>query len=218
VGASIDGEARAKIRQAYLQYRTHCALHDGSLPVADIRKRLVQIDKHATSLSELLGGDPLYFDDFFSHRKPRPKDQPRSALGRDIEHRIELELIHLGILFRNEHSVDPKFDSINPLNVAWELAQIARAARVAVSALQRSSGGRPSSGAERLVVGLFEALQSLGVHPTCGYSDALGDYQGTFLQIIPWLHGLPLPVRESSATLCKFATAFPKQGRKSRRA
>ncbi|OQW61174.1 MAG: hypothetical protein A4S17_02150 [Proteobacteria bacterium HN_bin10] len=214
VGVSIDNDACAKIRQAYLRYRTLCAVQDASLPIAEIRRRLRDIDKHATILSGLLGGDPTYLDDFFSHRRPKDVAQPRTALGREVEHRIELELIHLDIGFRKQHQFDPKFGSISQMNMAWELAQIARAARAAITALKASSKGRPKSGAEQLVTELFDALASLGVRPTCGYSDAEGTYTGTFLQIIPWLHGLPLPVRESSATLCKYA-ASPKKGRKS---
>ncbi|HYD87807.1 MAG TPA: hypothetical protein VEA80_10050 [Vitreimonas sp.] len=189
VGVAIDGDARAQVRQAYLHYRTHCAVQDASLPIADIRQRLRDIDKHATTLSDLLSGDPTYFDEFFSHRRPKELAQPRTALGREVEHRIELELIHLDIGFRKHHQFDPKFESISQMNTAWELAQIARAARNAMTALKASSRGRPKSGAEQLVTGLFDALGSLGVRPTCGYSDAEGAYKGTFLQIIPWLHG-----------------------------
>jgi hypothetical protein len=212
VGVAIDGDARAKIREAYFQYRTRCAVQDASLPIAEIRQQLRDIDKYATALSTLLSGDPLYFDDFFSHRRPNKISQPRTPLGQEVEHRIELELIHLGIRFRKQHQFDPKFESIDQMNMAWELAQIARAARAATAAL-KSPGGRPKSGAEQLVAGVFDALESAGVRPTCGYSDAEGDYRGTFLQIVPWLHSLPLPVRESSGTLCKYAAAIPK-GRK----
>jgi hypothetical protein len=69
VGVSIDGEARAKIRKTYLHYRTQCAVQDASLPVAEIRQRLRDIDKHATALSSLLSDDPLSFDEFVGQRR-----------------------------------------------------------------------------------------------------------------------------------------------------
>lgn len=189
---------------------------DSSIPASELRSRLREIDKHATKLTALLGGSDLYFDEFFSHRRPNDISQPPTKIGQEAEHRIELELIHLDIRFRKQHGYDPKFSSINQMTTAWELAQIARAARTAVSAL-KGSGGRPKSGAERLVLGLFEALELAGVRPTCGYSDAEGSYCGSFLDVIPWLHGLPLPVRESANTLCKYAAAIPKQGRNRRK-
>jgi len=210
VGAAIGEQASADLRKAYLDYCTNCALQDGALPASEVRKNLSDLERCARRAAKLLGGHQLDSDEFFAHRRPKDFAQPRTAIGREVEQRVELELIHFDIAFKKKHDFDPKFSSINMLHVAWELAQISRGARAAAASLSKKTrGGRPKSGAEQLVVGLIAILDSLGARPTCGYSDADGEYKGTFLRIIPWLHGLPQPVRESAATLCKFAATAP---------
>jgi hypothetical protein len=205
VDAELTEDSLHAISSAYQAYIFAHALNAHALPSKLLQQRLNAVRRQSRALAELLGADWSYFDEFFSHRKPR-NGLPRDKNAEEINARIELELVHLDIAFRKKHGVDPRFEDIDLLTVAWQLSQVSRAAENSLELLRKQQRkGRPDTGAGKLIERVIEALQRSEISVTCWYSDIEGGYQGTFVEVVRWLRGLDQPIAEAESTLCKMA-------------
>lgn len=148
--------------------------------------------------------DEQFFEEtgaFYSKRRTSAK----SGLPDEINSRVEIELVQLDIDFRKNHGVDLQCDKIELMPVAWQMAQISRAAENALSDLSREKRGRPQSGARRFVSGLLDALLEIQPGLTCSFDPIEEAYRGPIPAVTRWFRQLPVPIRESELTLCKLA-------------
>jgi hypothetical protein len=202
-GKPFSDVDRQKVVALYHSYVSSCAVSDHAHPAKTLRKRLKDLAASARKTADLLGAEASYFDELLSHRPPK-NGVPYDNFANETNHRVEIEMIHFDIEFRRQSGFDPKFGEIPMVQMSWQLAQISRGAEHAAKKLVQS-GGRPATGAKRLVEGLINLSIAMEAKLTCSYSDAEGVYKGRFLTVAAWLRKRPQPVREAESTLCKLA-------------
>jgi hypothetical protein len=203
-GHDLSVAAIIKIKSAYLSYIGEAAVRDSSQPTKMLRQRLRSLAQAAREAAVGLGADGNFFDEAGAYYSKQRTSAPQ-GLPDEINSRVEIELLHLDIDFRRGHRIDLECGKIELMRVAWQLAQISRAAENAVAQLAREKRGRPESGAKRFVSSLLDALLEVQPDLTCSYDPVEGSYRGSFPAIAQWFRELPLGIRESEQTLCKFA-------------
>lgn len=205
LGGTLSSSAIRTIKSAYLTYVGTAALQDGSQPTKVLRQRLKTLQQAAREAAFGLGADEHFFDGVGAHYSKR-RTSAKEGLPQEINSRVEIELVHLDIDFRKKHRVDLNCDKIDLMQVAWQLAQISRAAENPIAALAREKPGRPQTGAKRFISGLLDALLEEYPDLTCSYDAIEEAYRGPVPAVVRWFRGLPVPIRESESTLCKLAS------------
>jgi hypothetical protein len=182
IGAELPETAIAKIKSAYQQYAGSAAVQDNSQPTKILRQRLKALAQAAHDAAVGLGADEHFFEEVGAYYSKR-RTSAKQGLPEEINSRVEVELVHLDINFRKTHGIDLQCDRIELMEVAWQVAQISRAAENAVAGLAREKRGRPETGARHLVSGILDALLEVQPNLTCSYDPIDGGYRGHSLQL-----------------------------------
>jgi hypothetical protein len=204
-GLELSTSAIAKVKSAYQSYAGTVALQEGSQPTKVLKQRLKALSNGAREVALGLGADEKFFEEVGGYYSKR-RTSAQAGLPEEINSRVEMALVHLDIDFRRQHHIDLGCDKIDLVQVAWQLAQISRAADNAVNELGSERPGRPQTGARRFVSGLLDALLDAQPELTCSYDAIEETYRGPIPRVMRWFRGLPLPIRESESTLCKLAS------------
>lgn len=204
-GAELSTSAIATIRSTYQTYVGTVALREGSHPTKLLKQRLKAISSGARELSLGLGADEHFFEEVGAHYAKR-RDSAQAGLPEEINSRVEMALVHLDINFRKKHGIDLGCDKIELMQVAWQLAQISRAANDAFNELAKEKPGRPQTGARRFIAGLLDALLDVQPDLSCSYDAIEETYRGPIPIVVRWFRALPSPIREGESTLCKLAS------------